>query len=62
MNVPVELVAVKATLPDADAPVTVAVQSVNLPTFIDDGVHESVNAVAVLGGDQRLVEDILMSE
>ncbi len=52
MNVPVVLLVVKETSPDGEAPVTVEVHVVNLPTFIEDGEQETeteVDAFVELG-------------
>jgi len=51
LNVPVELVVkptvpVGAVAPEDDESVTVAVHVVWLPTWTDDGLHETVVAVA----------------
>ena len=52
VSVPVELLVVKVTWPEGDDPVTLAEHVVNLPTFTDDGAHET---------DTEL-EDLLFSE
>ncbi len=41
VKAPVELLVVKVTLPEGDEPVTVTAHVVNLPTFTDEGEHES---------------------
>ena len=48
VKVPVELLVVKVTSPDGDDPVTVAEHVVNLPTFTDDGAHETDAEVGAL--------------
>ena len=47
VSVPVELLVVKVTWPEGDDPVTLAEHVVNLPTFTEDGAHETVTVVEV---------------
>lgn len=58
VKAPVELLVVKVTSPEGYEPVTVTAHVVNLPTFTEEGEHETdtaVEALAITRSD-RLVE------
>jgi len=48
VKTPVELLVAKVTAPDGDEPVTVTEHVVNLPTFTEDGEHETVTDAEAL--------------